>query len=344
MRFDRHPLQKIIAHPKIHLVILVTVFFLIQLFNMVGILSLNVSFIRALGYFMIIAIVVLGFFILLGYAGLASLGTAGFIGLGTYLTGYFVDTLSWPVFLVLILVLVVGALIGLIVGFISLRIEGLYLAIVTLALSEALVAFFKNPTPLTNGVSGFSMLPPTIFFGTVSLTREVVYFLIVIIFLLVLIMTHNITISPLGRAMLAMKNSESAAQTMGISLLKYRLIAFVFTTVLSMLAGFLYMLYYRYSSPPSWSLALSLNVLAAVVIGGTKSIWGLLLGVFFIFGLNDLVLTNIRFFIDNPGVVIFVNGFLMIIIVLFYPGGFSQGIKQIQYRLQNRKLKANHGK
>jgi branched-chain amino acid transport system permease protein len=334
----------LIMKPQFQVLLLSGLFFVIQLFNMLGILSLNVSFIRALGYFMIIAIVVLGFFILLGHAGLASLGTAGFIGLGTYLTGYMIQNLQMPVLLTLVLVLMVGVLLGLIVGFISLRIEGLYLAIVTLALSEALVAFFKNPIPLTNGVSGFSMLTPTMFFGLVTLSREVVYFMIVIAFLIVLLLTLNITTSPLGRAMLAMKNSESAAQTMGISLLKYRLIAFVFTTVLSMLAGFLYMLYYRYSSPPSWSLALSLNVLAAVVIGGTKSLWGLLLGVFFIFGLNDLVLTNIRFFIDNPGVVIFVNGFLMILIVLFYPGGISQGIKQIQYRLALRRMKHTHGK
>lgn len=314
----------------------VLAFILIQLLNMVGVLSLNVSFIRALGYFMIIAIVVLGFFILLGYAGLASLGTAGFIGLGAYLTGYMVQNLQWPVLLVMILVLVVAVILGLIVGFISLRIEGLYLAIVTLALSEALVAFFKNPIPLTNGVSGFSLSQPSMFFGLLPLTREVVYFMIAIVFLMALWFTNNITLSPLGRAMLAMKNSESAAQTMGISLLKYRLIAFVFTTVLSMLAGFLYMLYYRYASPPSWSLGLSLNVLAAVVIGGTKSLWGLLLGVFFIFGLNDLVLTNIRFFIDNPGVVIFVNGFLMIFIVLFYPGGISQLLIEAQYRMKTK--------
>jgi len=314
-------------------------FFLVQLLSLLGVLSLNVSFIRALGFFMIIAIVVLGFFILLGYAGLASLGTAGFIGLGTYLTGFMIQNLQIPVLLTLLVVLMVAVILGLVVGFISLRIEGLYLAIVTLALSEALVAFFRNPIPLTNGVSGFSLMQPTMFFGMLPLTREVVYFIIVIFFFIALWLTNNLTFSPLGRAMLAMKNSESAAQSMGISLLKFRLIAFIFSTILSMMAGFLYMLYYRYSSPPSWSLALSLNVLAAVVIGGTKSIWGLLLGVFFIFGLNDLVLSNIRFFIDNPGVVIFVNGFLMIGIVLFYPGGISQLIMQTQYRLKAAKLK-----
>jgi branched-chain amino acid transport system permease protein len=344
MRMLAKKMNRISHHRFSGVILLALIFFSVQLFNMLGLISVNVSFIRALGFYMMMAIVVLGFLILLGYAGLASLGTAGFIGFGTYLTGYFIQNLGLPVMVTFILVVIIAVLLGFIVGFISLRIEGLYLAIVTLALSEALVSLFRNPIPLTNGVSGFSLLTPRMFFGLITLNRETVYFLIVISFLLILMLTINITKSPVGRAMLAMKNSESAAQTMGVSLLKYRLIAFIYATVLAMIAGFLYMLYYRYSSPPSWSLGLSLNVLAAVVIGGTKSLWGLLLGVFFIFGLNDLVLTNIRFFIDNPGVVIFVNGILMILIVLFYPGGISQLILTLQYRFKQWKRKGvQHG-
>jgi branched-chain amino acid transport system permease protein len=324
-------------HYILHYLALGLGFAFIQVLGLTGVL--NVSFVRAVGYFMIISIVVLGFLVLLGYAGLASLGTAGFIGLGAYLTGYLIKELNIPVLVTFLIILLIAVFIGLIIGFISLRIEGLYLAIITLALSEALVAFFKNPIPLTNGVNGFSLPIPSMFFGLVPLTREVVFFMILIVFIVTLVLTKNITLSPLGYAMLAMKNSESAAQTMGVSLLKYRLTAFVFATVLAMVAGFLYMLYYRYASPPSWSLGLSLNVLAAVVIGGTKSIWGLLLGVFFIFGLNDIVLSNIRFFIDNPGVVIFVNGFLMIFIVLFYPGGISQWMIQTKYNWKKRMQK-----
>ncbi len=295
---------------------------------------IDVAPFRAFGYLMIVAIVILGFYILLGYAGLASLGTAGFIGLGSYITGYFIRDMHWPVFAVLLLVMAVAIVVGLLIGFISLRIEGMYLAIITLALSEILVSIFKNWTAFTGGMTGFQMSTPTVLFGLIELNRENVFFIIVVFFLLALVLTKNITKSPIGRAMLAMKNSESAAQTMGVGLLKYRLLAFVLTTFFSMVAGFLFMLFYRNSTVYSWTLGLSLNILAAVVIGGTRSIWGVLIGAFLIFGLNDLVYQEIAFFQEIPDAVLFINGIIMILVVMFYPGGIAQLLFELKLKFR----------
>lgn len=303
-----------------------------------------VGFMRAIGTLMINTIIVMGFYILLGHAGLASLGTAGFVGMGAYLTGYFVDVLGIPTEITLIIVVIIAIILGLLIGFISLRIEGMYLAIVTLGLSEAFVAAANTENPITNGVNGLGIGIAKLL-GFITLSRETMFYVIVVFFVLFLIITVNISKSPTGRALLTMKNSESAAQSMGVSLLRYRLLAFVIATIYSMVAGFLYILYMRFSTPTSWSLALSLNILAAVVIGGTKSIWGILSGSFLIFGLNDIVLQNIELFRQNPSITIVFNGLLMILIVMFYPGGISQFYIQmgIKYRTWKAKRGAQHG-
>lgn len=332
-------------------ILLGVVLLLIQVLALPGIRLVQSSTARGFGSFMIHIIIVLGYFLLLGYAGLASLGTAGFVGLGTYLTGFLVSSWGLPPILTLFITIVVGVLLGLIVGFISLRIEGMYLAIITLGLSEMLTVLFKNATGFTGGVSGLNIYStPINLFGIIKLNRENTYFLIVVVLVTLLVLTYNITKSPVGRAMLSMKNSESAAQTMGVSSLKYRLFAFVIATVFAMVAGYLYMLYYRYSEPTKWNLNLSLNVLAAVVIGGTGSIWGILIGSYFVFSLNDTLLTKIPFFAQNPSAFMFLTGLLMILVVMFYPGGVSQFIIMTRYKLgphieklKTRFKKANKG-
>lgn len=306
---------------------------LIQVLALPSVKIIQASTARGFGNFMVHIIIVLGYFLLLGYAGLASLGTAGFVGLGTYLTGYLLATAGLPPLLVLLITILAGVILGLVVGFISLRIEGMYLAIITLGLAEMLSVLFKNAIGFTGGVSGLNIYSTRVnLFGFIRLTRESTYFFIVAVLLALLILTYNITKSPVGRAMLSMKNSESAAQTMGVSSLKYRLLAFVIATVFAMIAGYLYMLYYRYSEPTKWNLNLSLNVLAAVVIGGTGSIWGILIGTYFVFSLNDTLLIKIPFFNQYPSAFIFLTGLLMILVVMFYPGGISQLIFTIRYK------------
>ena len=316
--------------------ILVGLFFVVlQMLGTAG--FLEVSLMRGIGGLMLNAIVALGFYLLLGFAGLASLGTAGFVGLGAYLTGYLLKNTEIPMLVILLICIVVAVVLGVIVGFISLRVEGMYLAIITLGLSEILVQLFVNLQDITGGVNGLSILKPYLF--GIKVEREVAFYMIAAVFVLLLIFSKNITNSPTGRAMLTMKNSESAAQSMGVSILRYRLLAFVVATVFAMIAGFLYIIYYRFTIPTSWSLAFSLNILAVVVIGGTKSIWGLLAGAFMIFGLNDIVLMNIPFFVSNPSLIVMFNGALMVVVVMFYPGGLSQLFLEIKYKIKLRKMK-----
>lgn len=284
---------------------------------------------------MIYAIVGYGFTYLLGYAGLASLGTAGFVGLGAYITSFALRNLPGVPYLAVILAtLLISLALGAIVGFISLRIEGIFLAIVTLGLSEIFYQLFQNWLDFTNGPNGANISKFPIFQTMLGMSRQdsqrAFFILLVLITVGLMMLTHNLGKSSTGRAMLAMKNSSSAAQAMGISLLKYRLLAFLLSTAYAGLGGVLFMSYLRYSAPQNYTILFSLNILAAVLIGGSRNLIGTFLGSFIVFGITPIFLQDITFFRENPWVINVTIGLIIILVVMFYPGGLVQLARNIK--------------
>lgn len=311
--------QAFFSHPLSQIILFVVILAVIQLLSMAGIVSNSLVF--AIGNTLIYAIIAIGFCLLLGYSGLASLGTAGFIGLGAYSAFYVVQEMGMPYLAALVVTLAVSIGIGVVVGFISLRIEGIYLAILTLGLAEIirnLLMALKSTIQIE--------IENVRLFGLLMDTRGG-YFLILLTFAVLFWLTANLINSPAGRAMLAMKNSTSAAQAMGISLMKYRLLAFVISTVFAAIGGLLYMMYVRTMTTATstlLTLTTSLNILGAVIIGGAKSLWGTTFGVFIIYGIQSMFLSRIPFFIENPAFMTMVTGVLIILVVMFFPGGFAQ--------------------
>ena len=294
---------------------------------------------------LIYSIVGYGFTFHLGYAGLASLGTAGFVGLGAYLTAFILKNYSGVPYLAIILIsLVVSIVLGLIVGFISLRIEGIFLAIVTLGLSEIFYQVFNNWIAFTNGPNGASVakypLFQTLFEMKTVDARRAFFFLLVVLTVLLMMLTHNLGKSKTGRAMLAMKNSTSAAQAMGISLLKYRLLAFLLATAYAGFAGVLFMSYFKYSAPQNYTIMFSLNILAAVLIGGSRNLVGTFLGSFIVFGITPIFLQDITLFRDNPWIINVTIGAIIIIVVMFYRGGLVQLADNLKAGFGNMLAKA----
>ena len=311
--------QAFFRHPLSQIILFVIILAVIQLLSMAGIVSNSLVF--AIGNTLIYAIIAIGFCLLLGYSGLASLGTAGFIGLGAYSAFYVVQEMGMPYIAALVVTLAVSIGIGVVVGFISLRIEGIYLAILTLGLAEIirnLLMALKSTIQIE--------IENVRLFGLLMDTRGG-YFLILLTFAVLFWLTANLINSPAGRAILAMKNSTSAAQAMGISLMKYRLLAFVISTVFAAIGGLLYMMYVRTMTTATstlLTLTTSLNILGAVIIGGAKSLWGTTFGVFIIYGIQSMFLSRIPFFIENPAFMTMVTGVLIILVVMFFPGGFAQ--------------------
>lgn len=325
--------KKITSHPYFGFIIVTVIMLLIQLLLILGV-GFTTAFIDGFAETMIYVIVALGFSILLGYAGLASLGTAGFVGVGTYLLGFFTKQLDVSIIWVVIISVLGAIVIGTVVGFISLRIEGMYLAIITLGLSEILVEVFKNATTITNGTNGLLISDLVIFGTTIEVGTNLIFISIALIMLLIMIITFNLMKSPTGRGMLAMRNSQSAAQAMGVSIFKYRLLAFIVSTVYAILGGVLYMSYKGFTIPTSWSLGFSLNVLAAVIVGGSQSIYGIILGTFLIFGLDLTVFSSIDFLTNNSYLITLFNGLLIILVIMFYPGGLIRLVNLLIYKIK----------
>lgn len=265
----------------------------------------------------------LGFALLLGYGGLASLGTGAFVGIGSFGLHYVYRFMTLPLSIAILAAILIAILVGILFGFVSLRISGMYLAIVTMGLSQIVFKIITNIPEYASGTSGGFLAGgprrPLVFLGSELSSNQTIIFIAFFIVLTMMIV-HNLIFSPTGRALLSIKNSETAAQTMGISLLKYRLFAFIISAVFGSIAGILAIMYSRGASVNRLGLAFALNILAAVIIGGTKSIWGILLGTFVIYGLNLAVFQ--RFNLGNYSLLI--NGVLIIVVVMFYPGGLIQ--------------------
>ncbi len=322
---------------------------LIVLGNLANKKIIPYSMSKTLATLVVYGIISIGFCLLLGYSGLASLGTAGFVGVGAMVAHIIIEkypfymylggqAINVSIFIALLGAILVSIILGMFVGFISLRIEGMYLAILTLGLAEIIFQLLENIASLLNGTATIKVSGANAILWLTKLDNASKCALVTVIFVILLILTQNLINSPTGRAMVTMKNSTSAAQAMGISLIKYRLLAFVISTVYAAIGGLLYITCVTSAvsttDDPLLSLNTSLNILGAVIIGGSKSLWGVILGVMILFGIQPLFLNEIEFFEKNPSFMGLVSGILIVVIVMFFPGGLSQLFLELKLKIK----------
>ena len=293
---------------------------------------IRVSILTTVAAVLIYSVAALGLNLLLGYSGLVSLGAAGFMGLGAYLAGFVIREMDMTIWVAIIVALAIPTVLGILVGLVSLRIAGIYLAIATLCVSEILLKTFEEVEAFTGGMRGMTIRFPVIF--GLQMNRETMFLVLVVALVLTMMLTHNLVNGQFGRAMHAMRGSESAAQAMGVNLLKYRLMVFALSTAYAGLAGALYVFFIRASFPTTWGVTLSLNLVAVIVIGGMRSIYGTVIGAFVVWGMSDLVLKELPIIGDMIGVPFIVTGILIVVMLLFYPQGLSHIPKDIKARVR----------
>ena len=287
------------------------------------------------GWIIFYAIAALGLNVLLGYSGLVSLGTAGFMGFAAYFSTHLTVELGFSFWISLPIIIIGLTIVGLLVGLVSLRLAGMYLAIATLAVAEV----FRRILIDIWGFVAYHPQHPDVFVR--FLNRDETYWLLVIFLVLLMILTHNFVHSPVGRAFLTMRVSEAAAQAMGINLLKYKLMAFGIATAYASLAGMLYAHFLRAIDPNPWTLLLSLQIVAVIVIGGLKTITGPIIGSFIVFGVPQLILSRLPVIGDIPGLALIFNGILIIVVILFYPQGLVYIGHDIKRLFKKKEVKSS---
>ncbi|QEM68460.1 branched-chain amino acid ABC transporter permease [Geobacter sp. FeAm09] len=267
--------------------------------------------------------------LLLGYAGQISLGHAGFFGLGAYLSGILTATYGWNAWLAMPLAaLAVGMLAGLI-GFPILKLKGHYLAMATLGLGIIIYIVFNETVDLTGGPSGFSGIP-NLAIGSLVFDNDLKnYYLIWAFTLAVVLFCLNLARSRVGRALRAVHDSEVAARVMGVNARILKVQVFALSAVISSLAGSLYAHTMTFVSPASFGFNFSVELLTMVVIGGLGSIYGSFLGAALLTLLPELL----RGAQDYD---ILIYGGLLMVMVMFLPGGLVRGIPDLFRKLAGR--------
>ncbi|WP_211451209.1 ABC transporter permease subunit [Collimonas antrihumi] len=236
---------------------------------------------------LIYAILLFGLDIVVGYTGQVSLGHAGLFGIGSYTTGVLVFKLGWPFLIAAPASLAVTAIFGAILALPALRVTGPYLAMVTLAFGTIIQILINEMSFLTEGPMGIKLNKPD-FFG--HRLDEVEYFyLVAALMVLSLIVVHRIVKSHLGRAFQALRDSPIASDCMGVSVYRYKVIAFVISAALAGLAGSLYAYSEAYISPNTYNFELTILFLLAVIMGGRKSRTGSLIGALIVVMLPSLL-------------------------------------------------------
>jgi len=261
----------------------------------------------------IMAISALGLNIILGYSGQISLGHAAFMAIGAYSSAILTMQFHVPFMFTLIIGVSIAAFVGILVGFPSLRLSGFYLAIVTMALGEAIISIFKN-WQLAGGNFGIRNIPSPSILGLVFSSEISKYYLILFFLLLSIYISNNLVKSNTGRAIRGLRDSEIAAQSVGINIAKYKIIAFSLGSALGGLSGVLYAHTVTYIHPTAFGIGLSIEILSIVILGGVGTIVGPIIGSLF-WVILPLFIGNI----ETLSSVVF--GVALIAVVLLYPRG-----------------------
>ncbi len=247
----------------------------------------------------IYAIVGVALMILTGFTGLGSIGHAAFLAIGAYTAG-FLQARGYPFEVYFPVAGILTGVVGAIVGIPALRLHGIYLLIATISFAFIVEEILARWESVTHGNEGMRVRAIEFFGQTVTRDSNSFYFLCLGILVLVIIATLNLMRSPTGRAFIAIRDSETAAKSMGIDLARYKVKSFAISAAITGLAGTLYAHKMSFISPEMFTLLLSIEFIMVIIIGGAFGLHGAILGAIFIV-MVDPMLTMLKD--DVPGMV-----------------------------------------
>nr|WP_236675142.1 branched-chain amino acid ABC transporter permease [Piscinibacter sp. HJYY11] len=256
------------------------------------------------------------FNLLLGYTGLLSFGHAAFMGAAAYGTGWLVRSAGFTPELGLIAGVLVAAALGLVVGLIAIRRQGIYFAMITLAMAQ-MIFFICLQAPFTGGEDGLQGVPRGKLFGLISLESDLtMYFFVLAIFVAVFLFIIRVVHSPYGQVLKAIRENEPRAISLGYNVNRYKLLAFVLSTAIAGLAGGLKTLVLGFATLSDVHWSLSGEVILMTLLGGLGTFAGPVVGAFTIIGLQN-------FLADRVGSwVTVIIGVIFVVCVLAFRRGF----------------------
>lgn len=258
----------------------------------------SISILSKVNIIAIYIIAALGLNILTGYCGQLNFGHAAFVAVGAYISAMLMTHLHWNWWITIPFSALGTAFIGLIFGLPSLRIKGFYIAVTTLAAFFIIMFALEHGGDLTGGINGISVgsiLKEDIRIGgfTFSMDTDRQFFFIIMAFLAVMtFFAKNIVRGKLGRAFIAVRDNDLAAELMGIDIFKYKLIAFAVCSAYAGVAGALFAAYYGSVSVGQFTFSESVWYIGFIIVGGMGSITGTFFGVIFLKSI-DFIVTSI---------------------------------------------------
>jgi branched-chain amino acid transport system permease protein len=280
-------------------------------------------YVGELSQIFILAIAGVGLMLLIGFTGLVSLGHGAFMAIGAYTNTYLI-TKGVPFLIAFPAAGIAALLAGILIAVPANRMTGIYLAIATLAFSQIVEQLVIRWEPVTRGFQGMPVPPPDLLGYPLTRGWEF-YYLCLAVLALVVLAAINLVRSPTGRAMVAIRDSEISAQSLGVNLFRYKTAVFALSAGITGLAGALLAHRMRYISPDAFNILLSIQLLLMVVVGGLGSIQGAVLGAMFVGGLPQAI-ALMRDYLPTviartPGLEPGLFGLVMVLIVLFEPLG-----------------------
>lgn len=229
------------------------------------------------------------FNLLLGFTGLLSFGHACFFGGAAYITGWVVKAMNWTPELGILAGVVVAALMGVVVGAIAIRRQGIYFAMITLALAQ-MVFFFCLQAPFTGGEDGLQGVPRGKLFGLIPLESDTsMYYFTVAVFVLSFLAISRIVHSPFGQVLKMIRENEPRAVSLGYSVDRYKLLAFVLSAALAGLAGALKTLVMGFATLSDVHWSMSGEVILMNLLGGVGTFFGPVFGAGIIISLQNML-------------------------------------------------------
>jgi branched-chain amino acid transport system permease protein len=245
--------------------------------------------------------------------GQLNIGHSGFMSIGAYTSALLAKNLAVPFEISLLCGALLAAAVGLVIGYPSLRLRGVYFAMVTVAFVEVIRLIAQLWVPLTRGMSGLSGIPKPSLLGMTLTTRASQYYLVLGLMLVVLAVLWKLEHSRLGLIWRSIGMADNLAQSLGVNIARHKLLAFMLGCFFAGVAGSFYAHFIRFLFPPEFGFLMATNILVYNYVGGRGSFVGPIVGAIFLSLLSEP-------FRGSPYETIFFS-IAMLLTILFLPGG-----------------------